>query len=216
MPIPKIGVWQSNAMSRILQTQVTPLFPVSGPVDLMLFGEAPGPRGADQSGIPFWGDRAGALVYRALEAAGMARVPPEAYGHWDGAELKALGLVPELAGAALSNAFPHCPSRDLQTFRAPTDAELRAPANLARLQAELERAAARCRGPLRVIALGRRAQWIFQRQEGWPGFLLRSLPHPSAQGLLQAAPGKGKGLKLADLQAAWVTRLEGLLGGSGW
>jgi len=177
----------------------------------MLFGEAPGPRGADQSGIPFWGDRAGALVYRALEAAGLARVPPEAYAHWDGAQLRALGLVPELHGAALSNAFPCCPSRDLQTFRAPTDAELKAPANLARLRDELARAAARCPGPLTVIAMGRRAQWIFQQGEGWPGFQLHSLPHPSAQGLLQAAPGKGKGLKLADLQRAWELRLGALL-----
>ena len=203
-------------MSRILQTQVTPLFPTSGPVGLMLFGEAPGPRGADQSGIPFWGDRAGALVYRALEAAGLARVPPAAYAHWDGAALRALGLAPELVGAALSNAFPCCPSRDLQSFRAPTDAELRSPANLARLKAELDQAAARCQGRLRVVAMGRRAQWIFQREAGWPGFDLRSLPHPSAQGLLQAAPGRGKGLKLADLQAAWVARLGELLAGSGW
>jgi uracil-DNA glycosylase len=47
-------------------------------VRVLLLGEAPGPRGADQSGIPFWGDRAGVLVYRALERAGLARVPAEA------------------------------------------------------------------------------------------------------------------------------------------
>ena len=177
----------------------------------MLFGEAPGPRGADQSGVPFWGDRAGILVYRALEAAGLARVPPEAYDRWDGAALRAQGLLPELRGAALSNAFPLCPSRDLQTFRAPTDAELRRPDNLARLLGELRAAAERCPGTLRVVTLGRRAQWIFPNLEGAPPFHLHCLPHPSAQGLLQAAPGKGKGLKMADLQRDWEARLAVLL-----
>ena len=183
---------------------------------MMLFGEAPGPRGADQSGIPFWGDRAGTCVYRALEAAGLARVPQEAYLDWDGALFRARGLVPVLKGVALSNAFPVCTTRDFQTFRAPTDAELLGEANLARLRAQLAVAAERCPGTLRVIAMGKRAQWVFGRLGDAPPFDLHVLPHPSAQGLLQAAPGKGKGLKLADLQAAWVTRLEGLLGGSGW
>ena len=198
-------------MARILQTHVHPFFPADGPVRLMLFGEAPGPRGADQSGLPFWGDRAGILVYRALEAAGLARVPARAYGHWDGAWFKAEGLRPELAGAALSNAFPSCPTRDGQTFKAPTDTELRRPENLARILGELHQAAARCPGTLRVITLGKRAHWLFQRLEGAPAFELRALPHPSSQGLLQAAPGKGKGLKLADLQREWETSLRGLL-----
>jgi uracil-DNA glycosylase len=178
----------------------------------MLFGEAPGPRGADQSGIPFWGDRAGLPVYRALEAAGLAQVPAAAYEQWDGARFRDLGLAPVLSGVALSNAYPRCPSTDLQRFRAPTDAELRSPENLARLGGELEAAVARCPGTLRVIAMGRRAQWILG-SGAWPGFELRGLPHPSAQGLLQAAPGKGKGMRLADLQAAWEARLAALLAG---
>jgi uracil-DNA glycosylase len=177
----------------------------------MLFGEAPGPRGADQSGVPFWGDRAGVQVYRALEQAGLARVPPEAYLRWDGALFKERGLVPELRGAALSNAFPMCPTRDFQTFQAPTDAQLKHPDNLARLVRELRQAADRCPGRLRVITLGKRAHWIFQRLENPPDFTLHGLPHPSAQGLLQAAPGKGKGLKLADLQAQWENQLGLLL-----
>ena len=198
-------------MARILQTQVAPLFPPSGPVRVMLFGEAPGPRGADQSGLPFWGDRAGTCVYRALEAAGLAQVPPEAYGDWDGARFRELGLAPLLSGAALSNAWPSCPTRDGQAFRAPTDAELLSKGNLARLIGELGTAAARCRGPLKVIAMGKRAQWVFGRLEGAPAFELHTLPHPSAQGLLQAAPGKGKGLKLEDLRRAWEIRLASLL-----
>jgi hypothetical protein len=161
--------------------------------------------------VPFWGDRAGVQVYRALEAAGLAQVPPEAYLRWDGALFREKGLVPVLGGAALSNAFPYCPSRDLQTFRAPTDAELRAPANLARLRQELSAAAERCPGTLRVITLGKRAQWIFRELEDAPAFELHGLPHPSAQGLLQAAPGKGKGLKMLDLQREWETQLAALL-----
>jgi uracil-DNA glycosylase len=176
----------------------------------MLIGEAPGPRGADQSGIPFWGDRAGVLVYRALEAAGLASVPPAAYEDWDGARFRSLGLAPVLRGAALGNAYPVCPTRDGETFRAPTDKELRDPANLARLMAELGEAARRCPGPLRVIAMGRRAQWILERLEGLPALELHGLCHPSAQGLLQAAGG-GKGMKLADLQDAWGRRLAALL-----
>ena len=177
----------------------------------MLFGEAPGPRGADQSGVPFWGDRAGVLVYRALETAGLASVPAAAYQAWDGARFKENGLWPELRGAALSNAFPRCPTRDFQTFKAPTDAELKHPENLARLLDELRAAAQRCPGRLRVITMGKRAHWIFQRLSGVPDLELHGLAHPSAQGLLQAAPGKGKGLKLAELQLQWQARLALLL-----
>ena len=93
-------------MSRIQGHPVPALFPASGPVSVMLFGEAPGPRGADQSGIPFWGDGAGITVYRALAATGRAEVPGAAWGDWDGARFKALGLAPRLHGTALSNAYP--------------------------------------------------------------------------------------------------------------
>ena len=187
------------------------MFPPEGPVRVILFGEAPGPRGADQSGIPFWGDRAGVLVYRALERAGLARVPAEAYLEWDGARFRAGGLRPVLQGAALSNAYPVCPTRDGESFRAPTDRELRSPGNFARLRGELDAAAARCPGVLRVIAMGRRAQWILQRVDGVPAFQLHSLSHPSPLGLLQAAEGRGKGLRMADLQQAWQDRLAALL-----
>jgi len=198
-------------MDRILQTTVAPLFPPEGPVRVFLVGEAPGPRGADKSGIPFWGDRAGVAVYRALEAEGLAEVPAEAYGDWDGARLKARGLRPLLRGVALGNAFPRCPTRDGQSFRAPTDAELKGAENLARIAREVSCASARCEGPLRVIALGRRSQWLFQRLPDASAFECHALPHPSAQGLLQAAPDQGRGLRLADLQARWEADLRALL-----
>lgn len=203
--------WMSGFPDRILQTPVPPLFPATGTVEVMLFGEAPGPLGADKSGIPFWGDRAGKAVYQALATAGRAEVPAGAFDAWDGAKLKALGLRPSLRGVALSNAFPCCPTQDGQHFKAPTDRELASNANLARIGTELAQGAARCEGTLRVIALGKRAQWLFQRLEKAPPFAFAWLPHPSAQGLLQAAPNKGKGLRLADLQAAWEARLRELL-----
>lgn len=198
-------------MPRIQQVPVPPLFPTTGPVWVMLVGEAPGPRGADQSGIPFWGDRAGKIVYQALSKAGLAEVPLKAWESWDGKLLKDAGLYPNLHGAALGNAYPICPTTDGQTFRAPTDAELRSPENLARIIGDVERAASLCPGRLRIIAMGKRALWLFGRLEGAPDFELQVLPHPSAQGLLQGAPNKGKGLHLADLEFAWRARLAELL-----
>lgn len=140
----------------------------------------------------------------------MAEFPAEALESWDGAALRSAGLAPRVGGVALSNAFPRCPTRDGTHFRAPTDAELRAPENLRRLREELARAAQPGKS-LRVLAMGRRAAWVLQRLEGAPPIQLETLPHPSAQGLLQAAPGKGRGLHLADLRAAWEARLVALL-----
>ncbi len=198
-------------MSRIHGQPVPALFPASGPVSVMLFGEAPGPRGADQSGLPFWGDGAGVTVFRALAAAGRADVPEAAWEDWDGARFKRLGLIPRLHGTALSNAYPACPTKDGEHFHAPSNRDLLAPENQARLLAELTRASAERTSPLRVIAFGKRAGWILERLPGVPALDLHALPHPSAQGLLQAAPGKGRGLRLADLRAAWEEALLALL-----
>ncbi len=198
-------------MPRIHGHPVPALFPAAGPVSVMLFGEAPGPRGADQSGLPFWGDGAGITVFRALARTGRADVPEAAWEDWDGARFRSLGLAPTLHGTALSNAYPACPTRDGDHFHAPSDRDLRAPENLARLLAELTRASTGLTSPLRVIAFGKRAAWILARLPEAPLFDLHALPHPSAQGLLQAAPGKGKGLHLADLRGAWEASLQVLL-----
>lgn len=198
-------------MGRIQGRQVEALFPEAGPVHVLLMGEAPGPLGADQSGLPFWGDRAGQLVYRALEDAGMAEVPAAAWEDWSGSRFAALGLRPWLRGAALGNAFPRCPTDDGEKFRAPKDRELRDPANLARLGADLRQAASRCPGRLPILGLGRRAAWVLDQVTDAPPFDLVILPHPSAQGLLQAAPGKGRGLRLQDLQDEWIDNLKRFL-----
>lgn len=198
--------------SRILGRPAPALFPEAGPVTVLLLGEAPGPRGADQSGIPFWGDAAGLPVYRALVRTRRAWVPEEAWAPWDGARFRSLGLAPRLMGTALSNAYPACPTRDGQHFHAPSDRALLDPANLARLEAEVAQARGTASGPLRVIAFGKRAQWVLDRLPSRTHLDLHALPHPSAQGLLQGAPGRGKGLRLADLRAAWEARLETLLG----
>ena len=193
---------------RILGTHVPARFPEAGAARVFLMGEAPGPRGADQSGIPFWGDRAGLLVYRALVARGLAEVPEAAWHPWDGARFRAEGLVPVLKGVALGNAYPRCPTDDGHAFRAPKDRELRSPENLARLREELDRASAG--RPLRLIAFGKRALVLRESLKDLP-LEWHALPHPSAQGLLQAAPDKGRGLKLSDLQAAWEAELHRLL-----
>lgn len=202
---------RSSTLPRIQGLPVPALFPESGPVSVMLFGEAPGPRGAEQSRIPFWGDGAGMCVYRALAATGRADVPAAAWEDWSGARFKELGLRPRLIGTALSNAFPACPTKDGEHFHAPSDRDLLAPDNLARLVAELTRAAAGGLTPLRVIAFGKRAEWVLGRLAEGPALDLCTLPHPSAQGLLQGAPGRGKGLRLVDLRAEWQTQLEALL-----
>ena len=198
-------------MPRIQGCPIPALFPEAGLVSVMLFGEAPGPRGADQSGIPFWGDGAGITVYRALVASGRADVPEAAWEDWDGGRFKALALTPCLHGTALSNAYPACPTKDGEHFHAPSNRQLLDPANLARLSAELARAAQEGKSPLRVIAFGKRAEWVLGRLPEAATFELHALPHPSAQGLLQGSPGRGKGLRLQDLRIQWQARLVALL-----
>jgi uracil-DNA glycosylase len=200
-------------MSRIHGRAIPALFPDSGSVSVMLFGEAPGPRGADQSGIPFWGDGAGIAVFKALVASGRAEVPGAAWEDWDGARFKRLGLTPRLHGTALSNAYPACPTKDGDHFHAPTNRDLLTATNLERLSEELQRAGGGRTSPLSVITFGKRAEWVLRRLTIVPAFHLHTLPHPSSQGLLQSAPNRGKGLRLADLRADWQASLEALLAG---
>jgi len=197
----------TRPVSRITGTAVPPRFPDTGPVHALCIGEAPGPRGADKSGVPFFGDRAGGPLYRALVLANACVLPAQVDQlPWDGAAFAQHGLVPELRGVALGNAFDSCPTDDGRKFRAPSRAELESPQNLERLACEVDVAAAR--GLTLIVALGRVAArtlalLLATHPERWPGVTLHVVPHPSAQGLLSAAPDRGRGARLADLAALW-------------
>ncbi len=195
---------------RILGTPVPMLIPRDGAVHVLLVGEAPGPRGADKSGVPFLGDAAGKVLYDVLVRLGAMTLPPEIDRmEWDGALFAAGGIVPIAQGVALGNAFDCCPTDDGATFRAPLRSELEGTANLARLTRDIDRL--RARGLKGIVTLGRVAtrtiDTLFKRTP-MPDMARRALPHPSAQGLLSMAPDRGKGAKMADLQEAWMVRCQ--------
>ncbi len=197
-------------IGRILGTPVPMLLPDDGPVHVLIVGEAPGPRGADKSGIPFFGDAAGQHLYAALARMGAMVLPPELDSlPWDGAQFTAASIVPLANGVALANAYDRCPSDDGQSFRAPIRAELESTRNFSRLNRELDQLTAR--GLKGIVTLGRVATRTFDvllKQKPRPALARRALPHPSAQGLLSMAPDRGKGAKMADLQQAWMVRCE--------
>lgn len=197
-------------IGRILGTPVPMLLPNEGAVHVLIVGEAPGPRGADKSGIPFFGDAAGQHLYGALARMGAVVLPPELDRlPWDGAEFTAGSIVPLAYGVALGNAYDRCPSDDGQSFRAPIRTELESTRNFSRLNRELDQLTAR--GLKGIVTLGRVATRTFDvllKQKPRPALARRALPHPSAQGLLSMAPDRGKGAKMADLQQAWMVRCE--------
>lgn len=182
----------------------------SSPIRSVLVGEAPGPRGADQSGIPFFGDRAGKSLYAALEVAGLLTWEGDPHAvRWDGAALRRAGVRPVVRDVLLTNAFDRCPTDDGRSFRAPTRAEREAPTNLLRLRADIEHAMSR--GAVRVCCLGKVATAVVQLLG--LQIMVHAVPHPSAQGLLTSAPNRGKGARMADLEAAWQRDLVALLCG---
>jgi hypothetical protein len=126
---------------------------------------------------------------------------------WDGVALREAGVRPQAIDVWLTNAYDRCPTDDGEHFRAPSPRERMAPANLARLDRDLSTAIAR--GAVQCCCLGRVAGAVVTHLA--PAMAVHVLPHPSAQGLLMAAPGRGKGLALADLEAAWRDRLATLL-----
>ena len=205
-------------MARILGTRVPARFPDddASPVRAMLFGEAPGPRGADKSGIPFFGDRAGVLVYGALVRAGMCELtrggePVDiADLTWDGERLVRDGVEPHLRGAALSNSYDACPTDDGHSFRAPSRAEVASAANVMRLEREL--GAAVDRGLSLVVTLGRAADGAIGDLMGMrdvPFVRYATVRHPSAQALLFAPDRKGR--KLKEMEQAWEDELVKIL-----
>ena len=165
--------------------------------------------------MPFFGDRAGAPLYRALEAAGACVLPPDVWtGPWDGARFVAAGLRPQLRGVALSNAFDRCPTDDGRRFRAPSRTELTSASNQARLARDID--VAQARGLRLIVPLGRVAAQVMTsllaaHAARWHDIACHPVVHPSAQGLLSTAPDRGRGARLADLAAQWEAQLVALI-----
>lgn len=199
--------------ARIHGRPVAPLLPASGPVHVLLVGEAPGPRGADKSGFPFFGDAAGKHLYLVLARMGAVVMPPLVDTMpWDGARFHEAGLRPAAHGVALGNAFDRCPTDDGKSFRAPSRLELEGPENVQRLAGELEML--RARGLRGLVTLGRvatRTMDVVLAHAPMAVLTRHALPHPSAQGLLSMAPGRGKGARMQDLQDAWMDRCRDMI-----
>jgi len=184
--------------------------PTDGPVHVLLVGEAPGPRGADKSGVPFFGDAAGLHLYRVLERMGAVVLPETTRTlPWDGAQFALAGLRPTAFGVALGNAFDRCPTDDGVRFRAPTRTELEGDENVTRLAHELTQLCAR--GLQGVVTMGRVATKTLDgvlTRFPMPTLARGAVPHPSAQGLLSMAPERGKGARMLDLQETWMAQCE--------
>lgn len=208
----------ASAKAQILGNRVLPVSDSSGRVLVFIVGEAPGPRGADKSGIPFFGDAAGEHLYRMLHALGAARLPEECNRlPWNGSMFAEHGIKPELSGVALGNAFDRCPTDDGIRFRAPTRSELEGEANIHRLRRELH--GFQQQGLRGVVTLGRVAARTMSIALDDAAFHLLarcSVPHPSAQGLLSMAPQRGKGAVMAELKREWSEKCRRAITEAGW
>jgi hypothetical protein len=180
---------------------------------VLIYGEAPGPNGADKSRIPFFGDRAGRPIYEVLEEEGRCRfIKPIDGVPWDGAALIAAGIRPVLMDAALSNAYPVCPTDDGHKFRAPKKSEMSSAENVRRVRAEL--AKARKRGLRRVVVLGRVADWLLGTHLGLkddPDIAYHQITHPSPLGLMGMAKRAGKGVRVSAMKAQWKVEFRRMI-----
>lgn len=207
-----------TTQARIVGNPVPPLVPDSGAIYVLLIGEAPGPRGADKSGYPFFGDAAGKHLYEVLARLGAVSLPSIAKTlPWDGARFHDAAARPVAHGVALGNAYDRCPTDDGVSFRAPSRGELEGDENVNRLTAELD--AHRARGLRGVVTLGRvatRTIDVVMARTPMPEIARHAVPHPSAQGLLSMAPDRGKGARMTDLQEAWMTRCRDCIIAAGY
>lgn len=214
----RIHLTAAPGKAQILGRSVPPLSDSSGRVLVFIVGEAPGPRGADKSGIPFFGDAAGEHLYRMLHALGAARLPEECNTlPWNGSVFAENGLKPELSGVALGNAFDRCPTDNGVRFRAPTRSELEGEANIHRLRRELHDF--QLQGLRGVVTLGRvatRTMSLALDDTAFHSLARCSVPHPSAQGLLSMAPQRGKGAVMAELKREWSEKCRRAITEAGW
>ncbi len=87
---------------------------------LLLIGEAPGPRGADRTGYPFWGDDAGLSLYELVGCLGLLDEP---FTPWQrGADLS--GTTPPSGRYAITNSCTQMPIGKDAKFRAPPKSRL--------------------------------------------------------------------------------------------
>lgn len=204
--------------SRIVGNRIKPLLPASGPVFVLIVGEAPGPRGADKSGVPFFGDAAGKHLYLAMRKLGAVSLPDSVDTvKWDGALLRAAGYAPVANQISLTNAFDRCPTDDGAHFRAPSKEELSGAENTTRLRGEVD--ALLARGLTGIVTLGKVAtRTMEQLVHNFYGDKIRvhALPHPSAQGLLSMAPNRGRGARMADLQEGWMLQCMNAIRAAGF
>lgn len=208
----------SSAPSRIVGAPIPPLLPAGGSVRVLIVGEAPGPRGADKSGVPFFGDAAGKHLYLALRNLGAVILPDEVDGvKWDGALLRAGGFAPIANQISLTNAFDTCPTDDGKHFRAPSRDELDGDENTTRLRREVD--VLRSRGLSGIVTLGKVATRTMQQLVNLhynDSIPVHALPHPSAQGLLSMAPNRGRGARMADLQQNWMQQCMNAIRAAGF
>ena len=89
-------------IGRILSSPVPMLLPYEGPVHVLIMGEAPGPRGADKSGVPFLGEIPLHMEIREKSDAGLPVVATEP----DGPHAKLYRGIAEQIKARLEGGAP--------------------------------------------------------------------------------------------------------------
>ena len=155
---------------------------------LLLVGEAPGPRGANRTGFPFWGDDSGLALYGLIESLGLLDAPLQRWKR--GADLS--GTTPPPGRYAITNACPQMPIAPDGGFCAPEPARLQVEA--VRLASELVELA-----PRTVLACGKAATFTL-------ALASQHLKHPppaALQATLAALKLTGAMAALAD-GAPWM------------
>jgi hypothetical protein len=202
----------------------------------LLVGEAPGPRGADRSAHPFWGDEAGKLLFKGLYRAGLfkqvavrgvagglfdaeaAEIVPVAPDFetcpvlwpWSGQRFADGGILPVLDGVGITNAWAKCPTKDGEDFHRPTAKQMAQQDNVDRMMGEIELAQGWTpHGHLRVITLGTAAAWLMDhmRVGERDGVAIFRLPHPSPQGILSWRRKAGNVASVPETREAWIRDL---------
>jgi uracil-DNA glycosylase len=109
-------------------------------VTLLVMGEAPGRLGADYSGLPFWGDRSGDIIWGQL-------LKKHGFAFWDGdskpsrwKDGQLQKIRPKLRQVAITNAYNRCPVSETskRKIQKPTRSQINEEAQLKRRSFELK------------------------------------------------------------------------------